>query len=221
MAFIYRPELLASSRSCSRCQRGAHHKCLQHPAADGAHWYDEFDEDGNPILDDKGYQKRRLYKRDPLTKEEIPREPCECMVLDHIGEPGTCSQFGTEYHVRCGRPAKGTITLNRYGGGKYEIEVCGIHLAAQKRKDKTNEEYRAQAEAMRERALREKEIASASTDWAQKIREEFGLPVEALPPRSDMKIRVALSPEEAYAVLDKVRSLLDEVFEEHPFRKEG
>ena len=115
---------------------------------------------------------------------------------------------------------KGIITTtNSIGREEVELEVCGLHLGAYKRK--VNLDVKRAEESAEESAERDKinNASKASMDWAEKLRVEFGLPVEGLPANRDAKIRCEISPEQAYKVLDEVRSLLDEVYQEHPFRK--
>jgi len=149
---------------------------------------------------------------------EIPRPPCQCEAADHVGEPGTCSIYTTNYNTRCGKPAKGVIP--RYRGQfertPHEVEACGLHLGAHKRKQNNDAKWEAQRKARREKSRLMEYNSKASEMWAEKLQIEFGLPTETL--HNSSKLRVKLSPEEAYKILDEVRSMLDEVYETHPFQ---
>lgn len=149
---------------------------------------------------------------------EIPKPPCECEAADHIGEPGTCSVYTTNYNTRCGKPAKGVISKYReqFEGAPHEVEACGLHRAAHKRKKDNDAKWKAQAKARSEKDQLIRSNSEASEMWAEKLQTEFGLPTETL--HNSTKLRVKLSPEEAYKILDEVRSMLDEVYENHPFQ---
>lgn len=204
--------LLASSRSCDRCARGSHGQCLHHPAADGSSW----------VEDPKTGKKRlAIFEGGVFSYRgrgiEIPRPPCQCEAADHIGEPGTCSIYTTNYNTRCGKPAKGEIVgYRKWGFEAVTVEACGLHLAAHKRRKDNDAKWKAQNEARRKKDQLIQSNSKASEMWAEKLQEEFGLPTTQL--RNQSKLRVALSPEEAYKILDKVRSMLDEIYEDHPFR---
>ncbi len=148
---------------------------------------------------------------------ELPRPPCQCEAADHIGEPGTCYVFTTNYNIRCGKPSKGEIVgYKKWGSEAFTIEACGLHLAAHKRKKDNNAKWNAQRKARSKRDQLIRSNSKASEMWAEKLQTEFGLPAETL--HNSTKLRVKLSPEEAYKILDEVRSMLDEVYETHPFQ---
>jgi len=149
---------------------------------------------------------------------EIPRPPCQCEAADHVGEPGTCYVYTANYNTRCSKPAKGEITTRSTWGGKIEltVEACGLHIGAHKRKKANDAKWKAQTEARREKDRLMEFNSKASEMWAEKLRTEFRLPTETL--HNSSKLRVKLSPEEAYKILDEVRSMLDEVYEIHPFQ---
>lgn len=203
--------LLASSRSCDRCAHGNHGQCLHHPAADGSSWVED---------PDTGKRRLTLFEGGVFSYQgrgaEIPRPPCQCEAADHIGEPGTCSVYTTNYNDRCGRPAKGIVPRGNRYETTYEVEACGLHLAAFKRKKANDAKWKAQNEARREKDQLIRSNSKASEMWAEKLQTEFGLPAETL--HNSTKLRVKLSPEEAYKILDGVRSMLDDVYEDHPFR---
>lgn len=148
---------------------------------------------------------------------EIPRPPCQCEAADHIGEPGTCSIYTTNYNTRCGKPAKGEITKQSTWGETIEltVEACGLHLGAHKRKQNNDAKWEAQRKARSEKDQLIRSNSKASEMWAEKLQTEFGLPAETL--HNSTKLRVKISPEEAYKILDEVRSMLNEVYETHPF----
>lgn len=205
--------LLSERRSCLPCGHGAHSQCRHHPNADGSSW----------IEDPKTGEKRLvLYEGETYGGKgkgaEIPRPPCACEVGSHVGEPGTCNNWkmtDSGGYFRCGKPAKGTIPVQSFGG-KENVEVCGIHLYADRKKRANDVKWRAERDAKSKRQDTERSNSKASYAWAERLATEFHLPVKGIHNSAD-EILVGLSPETTYELLSRVRSLLDEVYDTHPF----
>ena len=211
--------LLDLRRSCRPCGHGEHGGCRVFAENDGSEWVN--DEKGHRLVRRKwlGYG----YEKNPDgSYVEIPRRPCACAQAGHIGEPGTCDRWsrGDNFHggSRCGKPVKGEITIrSSFISGEFiTIPVCGVHLAAQRRVEANQAVRDQKAAETREMFERQKAANRAAEDWAEKLESEFGIPVE---PRKGEPIRVELHPEKLYAILSEVRGLLDEVYEDHPFRR--
>lgn len=95
------------------------------------------------------------------------------------------------------------------GGRQKEDGKCGRHLAHSKRKAEKERKWREEWD-------RSKSNDKASEDWAERLREEFG--IDAQPGYSRNGISVVIGPEQLYAKLSEVRGLLNEVYgDDHPF----
>ncbi len=210
--------ILVEQKSCLPCMHGDHLVCRDHPNKDGAIW-EKDSETGERRL----VLRKRGYEGEARGGEERLRPPCQCEAGGHEGAPGTCYAFslGDWGSYRCGRPVKGTIKLrSSFSQSEIEIEACGIHIAARNRVLVNDKKRENKFAARRELEAADKAAGQASEDWAAKLADEFGLPVEAMKVGSGT-IKVELSPEPAYAILDEVRTLLDEVYENHPFKRKS
>lgn len=196
---------------CYPCWAGEHEMCRHHPNEDGSVW----------VTDEDGTRRRVLYKSQ-YDKTEIPRPPCQCEVDGHTFGVGTCPVTVTDRFssTRCDKPVKGTMTVrSRFGAkGEVTLEVCGIHRAAEQRKRNNEAKRKEEREEARRKADAQDAATKASEDWAQRIADEFDLPVTGLQGARDGQIRVAMSPERAYAKLSHIRDLLNEVYgDDHPW----
>lgn len=202
---VVRPDL-----SCLPCAAGDHEGCRHNPDKERGTEY---------LSDERRWVK---YEGDGRygNRKEIPRDPCLCETGGHVGDPGTCNatvldEFGS---YRCSKPTKGMMPQTKFSYGREapQVEVCGIHLSGYNRRIKNDQIRQEKWEADRERSKAVEGAKKASNDWAQRLRDEFSLPVEGL--SAGVEIRCSISPEQAYSILDKVRSMLDEVYEDHPFK---
>ena len=213
---------LTLRKSCRPCVQGYHNSCRHHPDKDGSYW----------VTDDDGTRRLAFFEGGIYNEKgrgrEIPRPPCQCEADNHRGNPGTCGMWMSADWgdgARCGKmPIRATkkvqVGLGGYGDEReIEVELCGLHNGVQKRLEANAAKRREENRIRNEKRERIKNATHASMDWAEKLREEFGLPVEGMAAGRDEMIRVEMSPEEAYKILDGVRSMLDEVYEEHPFRR--
>lgn len=155
------PDALREASSCLPCLRGAHHLCRHFPNG------------GRYTGGDRS-------------------EPCLCEQGGHVATDGTCCQtiLDNWSSRRCGKPAKGSIPTTStwgYEGGKsdggHEAPVCGVHLAAY-RKRRANDEARRIADGERDAVrARAAETRRALTEQAEQIRpllEALGLRPDGL-----------------------------------------
>lgn len=153
--------------------------------------------------------------------------PCLCEQHEHAGGAGTCSDHRTENYAsyRCGRPAKGTVTIRgsfRSEGRSETVEVerCGIHLAGL-RKRAEHEARRAAERAQEEADERSAEqMEAASAEWARRLREELGIVADPVQYQGKAtKLRVIVQPERLHGQITELLDLLREVgIEDHPFQ---
>lgn len=137
-------------------------------------------------------EKLRWADRKPVAF--VVGRPCEQMV--HEG--------GRSVRVWvCGRPVPAGETM------------CGRHRAGARRRAATDARVHAEVRAIFEKADRAKANSQAATDWAERLRREFGL--ETRPRGTAERIEVGVNPETLYGVLDEVVGLLRDLgVADHP-----
>jgi hypothetical protein len=136
-------EVLNERYTCSACLRGRHHEC------------------------------HVIKKKHSFTERKVLSETqCQCKRRGHRVGKGTCSEYthsdSWQSH-RCSKPAKGTWKIHEGHPREYEVELCGIHLAARRRRKATDEKHAAEFKAMREQWDREDAEARRADEVAPKL----------------------------------------------------
>lgn len=140
---------LDRTRACFPCMHGDHNACRHHPEGQ------RFSAAGS----EKG-------------------KPCDCEASGHTLGAGTCASWISGDRGdgrRCDKPSKGIWSeeRSRFASGKgetYAVELCGVHLAA-RRKRKANDEARAvQWEADSLARQHRKESVERCNETIEKIR---------------------------------------------------
>lgn len=152
---------VSEGTSCLPCVQGAHLQCRHFPNGE------------------------RYTRGDPT-------QPCACEQSGHTITLDSCSATrGSDawHSYRCGKPVKGEVPSTytwRFGARQEEVEmvpVCGVHLAAYRRR-KTNDEARAvryaEERADRERAAQLQRALSETAERLRPLLEGLGIRPESL-----------------------------------------